>query len=462
MKGAIAALIAVYLIDGVHSEENSRGGNLRTPRVKSHSSQKASVGRLARSQCFEGGHELELTLPGNKEVDVPALPTSEEKYAYASQHALVAIPSKCYSLFKDKIKRNTTLVDRGAKTGTAYFFIKDLIGGYKTLAAMGSCACGLVVEMHGSGGPGWDAVQFAAMFSNMGFVQVMPNSMAMPADLGLKGREHMKDINDIDTSNYCGSYRAFEGTCREFNKPYCYSTKVENILADTTKYRKFVEGVYQIRKREIDYFVDSNLFLLKAFDKAYLVGNSEGGMAASRYHHPALDQVLAGRIISAWSCDFNYFVSCAAHAQVCEDKCRKDVPQLNLIGTNDEYFGAIDYSVASIVANASHGYGGPITGNCMATYQKQRFEKSTVVVHENTEHGPEYSNDNVWRSVIADFLSHAGSEASTWKSLRTCTLQKGVYTCPRDGPRTCLTIDGKYQLNPKATDAPASSFTCVV
>jgi len=333
-----------------------------------------------------------------------------------------------------------------------------LEGGYATLAEMTDCACGLVVEMHGSGGPGWTAVMFGAWFSGMGLIQVMPNSMAMPDEMGLKGKLPMKDISDIATDNYCGGFGAFEGSCGGFNKPYCYSTKDVNILANGDKYRKYVEGVYQIRRRELQYFVDNQEDLLNAFaGKVYLVGNSEGSMIAARFHHAALDKVMAGRILTAYACDYNYFVSCEESSEVCEDSCDKSIPQLNVIGTEDEYFGNQEGSMSYKIQNGEGGYGGPLTGNCRAKYDAQSFTTATVVEFEGAGHGPSYWNDNTMRSIFADFMTNAGESSSSWKSLEGCKEADGVYTCPIGDASPCMP---GWALNADATWTPSSVYTC--
>ena len=100
-------------------------------------------------------------------------------------------------------------------------------------------------------------------------------------------------------------YTPDTGSSGWFKKPYCYSTRRENIVNGQSKYKTYVEGVYQIRKREIDYFVDSHADLLAAFTDVYLIDNSEGAMVASRYHHPEVDKLLKVRILNSWSCKFN-------------------------------------------------------------------------------------------------------------------------------------------------------------
>jgi hypothetical protein len=409
-----------------------------------------SAEEVPNDDCKELEAEAwDLKLPAfDKTITVPPLPSDASDYAYATDNALVAVPSECFTEYKDKIKDFADLDDReGGPQNLGYFRITDLEGGYETLAMMKSCARGFFIDLHGSGGPGWDAVQNGIILAGMGYISVLPDSMTMPDDMKLKGELPMKKTSDIDTTNYCGGYSPDTGSCGKFKKPYCYSTRLDNIVNDQSKYRTFVEGVYQIRKREIDYFVDSQADLLAAFTDVYLIGNSEGAMVASRYHHPALDKLLKGRILNSWSCDFNYFVSCKDNARICGDKCSKSVPQLNVIGSNDEYFGAGDESMASKVAAAGGGYGGPITGNCRATYDEQSFTDATVVVLTSAEHGPTYINDNTVRSVYGDFLGHGGKTPSVWPSLTSCTEKTGVWSCPKDGPSTCK----DWKVNPEAT-----------
>merc|ERR1719491_848887 len=85
-------------------------------------------------------------------------------------------------------------------------------------------------------------------------------------------------------------------------------------------------------------------------------------------------------------------------------------------------------------------------------YDSQGFTKATVVMLEGAGHGPQYYNDNTVRGVFADFLAHTGESVSEWESLKACKQEtNGIYTCPTDGPDTCKTVDGKYQVNPDAT-----------
>lgn len=415
-----------------------------------------SIGCGATCSCPELGTEpFDMYLPYyDKTITIPPIPTNLAHYDYATEEALMAIPKACAEEYADSLNESVSINDRQpyGPTGMAYLRLSGLIGGYQTLKSMlDTCAFGLVVAMHGSGGPGWDTVSSAAMFSASGFLVVMLDSQAMPDDLELKGRRPLKPISEINMDNFCGSYNAYDASCSAFNKPFCYSTKRANVLGNPDKYRMFTQRLYHIRKFELDYFIQNEgNQLLSAARKVFLFGSSEGGMVLARYHHASLDAVLSGRIIMSAGCDFNYFTPCPEAAQVCEHQCRKDVPQLNFIGDNDGYFGRHDGSVSRDVAdNETMGFGGPITGNCKAAYDAYGFTQTTVVEIKDAGHGPMYWNDNVMRGIFADFVTAPTRDSAEWGSLNvsTCAEEDGVWRCEPESPFTC-TED--YTVDPNA------------
>merc|ERR1719330_481928 len=113
------------------------------------------------------------------------------------------------------------------------------------------------------------------MMAGLGFIVLVPDSMAMPDNMGLKGKRPLRNISEIDMEHYCGAYNPYLGSCDDFSKPFCYSTDVDNVLYDEQKYRAFVERAYLIRKLELDYFVEKHEALLDAFQRVYLIGSSE-------------------------------------------------------------------------------------------------------------------------------------------------------------------------------------------
>ena len=74
-----------------------------------------------------------------------------------------------------------------------------------------------------------------------------------------------------------------------------------------------------------------------------------------------MEAKLAGRITTAYACSFKCFASCPETGKVCGDQCSNSVPQLNVTGTSDKYFGKLNTSVASGWLRQS-SYGVPITG----------------------------------------------------------------------------------------------------
>merc|ERR1719336_3680440 len=124
----------------------------------------------------------------------------------------------------------------------AYFRmrISDPENEFALLAEMKDCACGLAIELHGSGGAWFQTTAYAAMMAGLGFIVVVPDSMAMPDEMGLKGKLPLKDVSDIDNAHWCGAFNPYEGTCESFAKPFCYDTHVSNIFQDQKKYREYM------------------------------------------------------------------------------------------------------------------------------------------------------------------------------------------------------------------------------
>ncbi|CAK0803944.1 unnamed protein product [Prorocentrum cordatum] len=365
-------------------------------------------------------------------ITVPAINQTVAEYEYAGDNALVAIPAACYQKEAAFFGSASNFADRtpDGPDGMFYFRISDPDTEYAKLASMTDCSSGLVVLLHGTSGVRWNPVSYAAALSGLGWVVVLPDSQSQPAEMGYKGAISLKNTSEIDTSNYCGAMDAYNERASSWSKPFMYSTNSENILNDGAKYAEYMERNYRIRALEMDAFVSKRESLLSAFfaaSKVFLLGRSEGGAVAGRYYNEALHSKLSGIILSGWSCDFNYFVSCAENARICEDQCSKDIPVLNVVGETDSYF-ASSSSVSADVAAGATGYGGPITGNCKAAMDAQGFS-GHVVVMEGAGHSFLYTHDNAWRSVLGEFL--ACPTATSLPSLQRpgCQEQNGVYTC---------------------------------
>ena len=154
-----------------------------------------------------GGGTDTYTLHG---IEVPPVPTDLSLYAYASENALVAIPVSCVAQFSSKLTKQVTLDDwqPGGPTGMAYLRISELTGGVDTLKQMTGFARGPALDLHGTGGPGWDTVAYAAMMAGMGYLVVLPDSQAMPDSMGMKGKTLLKlTMKDLRTAQASAQIR---------------------------------------------------------------------------------------------------------------------------------------------------------------------------------------------------------------------------------------------------------------
>lgn len=423
--------------------------------------------------CIGTTEPFDMYLPSfDKTITIPPIPTELHLFSYATEDAMVAIPPACVTMYQTSLNKSTSLEDQPpfGPTGMAYARASQIEGKYRTLASMlETCACGMVLSLGGTGGVDWDTVATSAMLSGFGFLVVMPNSQAMPDDLHLKGRRPLRPLGKVDTSNFCGEYSSYYGICKNFNKPFCYTTKAENILENGDKYRAYVQRMYQIRIRELDYFMESpeGKSLVDKAKLLYLMGNSEGAQPARIYHNEVLDAKMSGRIIMSGTCDYNYFTPCPNARHVCGHKCRKDVPQLNIIGIKDVFFGRQNLeegfmSMSSAVADEKiTGYGGPITGSCREEYDSYGFTNATVVMVRGAGHGVLYWNSNLLRSVLADFVNvHKGKPSQESLNDFECTIGESlIYSCASSDPKTCT---ANYTVDPAVpwVFGGASAFGC--
>jgi len=429
----------------------------------------------ARVVCIESnevdtGFKLNLSMSTGTEnsstFSVPGLNSNITSYKYATDNALVALPAQCALNFAANITKAAVLPNKNQcdPQGMKYVRISDIEGTWDTLAKMTNCSQGLVIGFHGSGGPGWGQVQYAIIFSGLGYIHVQLDSMASD-NQNLKGRAPQAG-EDISMDNYCGAFSASNETCSKFSKPYCYTSEKDVIVAQADTYRKYMEGVFQIRKREMDDFVDEHEDFLDAFSTIYAVGNSEGAMILNRYWHEDFTDKLKGMIFDGWSCEFNYFVPCADAARICEDKCKKSIPVLNMIGDEDESFGVISTSMAQKVKADADGYGADtITGNCNAQFVSQSFDSHTTVVFKGAGHTPKYWSDNLVRAVVLDFI---GNKSQSWKSKYGCSETAGtpdLFECDNPEELTCnfpawdLNTDETCECCPAPAPAPDSRST---
>ncbi len=95
--------------------------------------------------------------------------------------------------------------------------------------------------------------------------------------------------------------------------------------------KKVYEEIHKYRQAEIDQFVDRlNELTFIDKDRLFLMGNSEGALAAARYS----GKEFVGRLVLSWSCEPGYYTDYPKVGA----KYKTD-PFLNIVGRDDVYFG---------------------------------------------------------------------------------------------------------------------------
>lgn len=146
------------------------------------------------------------------------------------------------------------------------------------------------------------------------------------------------------------------------------------------------EAVHDIRQAEVTQAARS--LVEQSFadtDEMYLLGVSEGAMAAARYH----GKEFKGRLILSWSCEAGYFTD---YPKV---GARSKDPVLNIMGYRDFYFGKDGPYNTGYAKN---------TGNCAAHLSMGNYKNARVIIYPDSTHGVSY-NQHIKGDVLG-FLSY--------------------------------------------------------
>ncbi|PIE42085.1 MAG: hypothetical protein CSA47_02220 [Gammaproteobacteria bacterium] len=130
--------------------------------------------------------------------------------------------------------------------------------------------------------------------------------------------------------------------------------------------KKIYEEIHKYRQAEIDQFVkrlDELPFVDR--DRMFLMGNSEGALAAARY----AGREFVGRLVLSWTCEPGYYTDFPKVGS----KYKTD-PFLNIVGRDDVYFGK-DSPYNNQYRNKGH------CGDALLRYQHAK-----VVLLPNTGH----------------------------------------------------------------------------
>lgn len=380
------------------------------------------------------GHELTIQLATTSQtIVVPHIPKAEELRA-AAEKAFVAVPKSCAEL----CKLSSNLVDgSGAKhwLGRA-----DYLEQQQGLAdCLSQCGLDWILFCHGSSGLMYGSWKWMVQLVSHGFGFIALDSFAHSKALKLRHKEAVPGLERLEWFHHFDIKRSVYGSncswsVEDGEFPFCYSTDAANVIANPDAWKEFYERLYLLRQRELDMWVASIPRYVSASKRLFFMGVSEGGMVAAKYWNRRLEERLAGRVILSWSCETNYF---STSKLLCEGRCSKRTPLLNLIGTEDEFFSShkqsISNQVASAGASTSH-----FQGHCRRAFAEGKFEQSMVVALQEALHDVLATHGRVARHLVIDFLSNPSGFTSGNSSTlaKNCQFQEpGLFQCPADSVR---------------------------
>ncbi|CAE8600551.1 unnamed protein product [Polarella glacialis] len=268
---------------------------------------------------------------------------------------------------------------------------------------------GSVVYAHGSGGCSWDNFRICRMIAKLGMLVIAPDGFAYPPSTAMGQLRH-KDVcplkkGDDNVDYWEGDLMYASSASGAAN----YSTKADKVLEKPQEFMALYEKCYQLRRSELHFIIKRlpQWILTQGF---FLGGTSEGAMTVARFDDQRYGEQIIGRFINSFGIEYCYFTPTPNDGKI---GGQLDVPTLNIIGTKDQYFGAID-SVAKIVANdPTNGYGEKdLTGNGYKTMVAQKLNVGLVCVLEEGVHSPCNTHDNFLRQLFQHFFTRA---ASIWE-----------------------------------------------
>jgi hypothetical protein len=115
-----------------------------------------------------------------------------------------------------------------------------------------------------------------------------------------------------------------------------YSTDAKVVLENPLAARDLYEKVFKLRCAEMHFVLQKLPGFMRRLG-VFTMGTSEGAMTVARLDDRKYASFLNGRIISAFGCEYCYFTPRLEDAFL--GGCL-EVPTLQLIGDNDQYFAA--------------------------------------------------------------------------------------------------------------------------
>jgi len=269
----------------------------------------------------------------------------------------------------------------------------------------------VMIYMHGSGGLVWSNIRFCRVAAGFGCVVIAPDHMSSDE---WRARELAPLHTSEDDTGYWQNMLFYKGAKEVKGESLAFSTSVEGVLKEPTRYKELYQRVFEVRAAELD-FVLKRLPSCANLWGVTLMGTSEGAMTVTRFNDKPYGKLITARIINAYACEYCYFTPTREAADL---GGQKEVPTLNLIGTHDEFFGPTrdgagstvgpdwDGSISSKVAeDTSTGWGDPPTGNAFASFVRQGVQMGLVATVVGAQHDATLKGNHAVADIFLSFLA---------------------------------------------------------
>jgi len=177
-----------------------------------------------------------------------------------------------------------------------------------------------------------------------------------------------------------------------------YSSQADHFLKSPEEFNKLYSNIITLRQAELAHILRRIPSCVRRYG-VYLIGSSEGAIVLSSFQDESFADYINGRVIIAYPCEPNYWTYFRPEDEGI--KGDREIPTLNMIGTNDQYFACRE-SVASKVAQAADLP--PVQGHAFQAMVDAELTHGMVCHFEGSKHTLLLTHDSVVREILTDFL----------------------------------------------------------
>lgn len=268
--------------------------------------------------------------------------------------------------------------------------------GLYALSALADCIIkGYVVFVPGSSGLAGDSLRYVRMLAGQGYVVLAPDGCAVESKL--RTRDVVQVLDEEASSEYWAKNLLYHDDSAQ--GMLAYTSSSEGYLTRREHFARIYCKTLHLRVSELSYTL-RHLPPFITRHGVFLFAVSEGAIALSAFDDSPCHHLIRGRVLAAYSCEPNYWNYDVEGAGML--KGHPSIPTLNLIGEDDQFFGA-GKSIAVRVATTIAGRP-PIAGHGFHTMCQVALQWGLVALLKGANHSMTLTHDAVIRELLTDFL----------------------------------------------------------